>query len=150
MVYVVQSYWACFGLYPSSCMWKTKNPTTFRRLDLFILPHPPEDGDRSSLRNVVVFCLPHTRRWIKSKTSPIALCYIIMLVYSVAACIDRLMIMWPVVTEYCVRFRCLCDSVSSLRIFISVISCSYSPLDPVLKSHIITTSCTSVFVVIIL
>jgi hypothetical protein len=22
MVYVVQSYWACFGLYPSSCMWK--------------------------------------------------------------------------------------------------------------------------------
>jgi hypothetical protein len=35
--------------------------------------HPPEDGDRSSLRNVVVFCLPHTRRWIESKTSPIAL-----------------------------------------------------------------------------
>jgi hypothetical protein len=34
MVYVVQSYWACFGLYPSSCMWKTKNPTRFRRLDL--------------------------------------------------------------------------------------------------------------------
>jgi hypothetical protein len=34
MVYVVQSYWACFGLYPSSCMWKTKNPTTFPRLDL--------------------------------------------------------------------------------------------------------------------
>jgi hypothetical protein len=24
MVYVVQIYWACFGLYPSSCMWKTK------------------------------------------------------------------------------------------------------------------------------
>jgi hypothetical protein len=24
MVYVVQSYWSCFGLYPSSCMWKTK------------------------------------------------------------------------------------------------------------------------------
>jgi hypothetical protein len=21
MVYVLQSYWACFGLYPSSCMW---------------------------------------------------------------------------------------------------------------------------------
>jgi hypothetical protein len=35
MVYVVQSYWACFGHYPSSCsMWKTKNPTMFRRLDL--------------------------------------------------------------------------------------------------------------------
>jgi hypothetical protein len=25
------------------------------------------------LRNVVVFCFPHTRRWIKSKTSPIAM-----------------------------------------------------------------------------
>jgi hypothetical protein len=25
MVYVVQSYWACFGLYPSSCVWKTKD-----------------------------------------------------------------------------------------------------------------------------
>jgi hypothetical protein len=25
MVYVVQSYWACFGLYPSSCMWNTKD-----------------------------------------------------------------------------------------------------------------------------
>jgi hypothetical protein len=25
MVYIVQSYWACFGLYPSSCMWKTKD-----------------------------------------------------------------------------------------------------------------------------
>jgi hypothetical protein len=24
MVYVVPSYWACFGPYPSSCMWKTK------------------------------------------------------------------------------------------------------------------------------
>jgi hypothetical protein len=24
-VYVVQSYWACFGLHPSSCMWKTKD-----------------------------------------------------------------------------------------------------------------------------
>jgi hypothetical protein len=23
MVYVVPSYWACFGLYPLSCMWKT-------------------------------------------------------------------------------------------------------------------------------
>jgi hypothetical protein len=26
MVYVVPSYWACFGLYPSSCMWKTTSP----------------------------------------------------------------------------------------------------------------------------
>jgi hypothetical protein len=73
-----------------------QNTTTFRRLDLspssggwgrinllswarqqslsrFILLHSPEDGDRSGLRNVVVFCLSHTRQWIKSKTSPIAL-----------------------------------------------------------------------------
>jgi hypothetical protein len=28
MVYVVQSYWACFGLYPSSCMWKTNKPNS--------------------------------------------------------------------------------------------------------------------------
>jgi hypothetical protein len=46
---------------------------SLNQLSRFILPHPPEDGDRSSLRNVVVFCLPHTRRWIESKTSPIAL-----------------------------------------------------------------------------
>jgi hypothetical protein len=25
MVYVVQSYWVYFGLYPSSDMWKTKD-----------------------------------------------------------------------------------------------------------------------------
>jgi hypothetical protein len=24
MLHLVQSYWACFGLHPSSCMWKTK------------------------------------------------------------------------------------------------------------------------------
>jgi hypothetical protein len=47
--------------------------STRAQLSRFILPHPPEDGDRSSLRNVVVFCLPHTRRWIESKTIPIAL-----------------------------------------------------------------------------
>jgi hypothetical protein len=23
--HVVQSYWACLGLYPSSCLWKTKD-----------------------------------------------------------------------------------------------------------------------------
>jgi hypothetical protein len=34
MVYVLQSYWACFGLYPSSCMWKTKNITTFSTLKM--------------------------------------------------------------------------------------------------------------------
>jgi hypothetical protein len=33
---------------------------------------------RSSLRNVVVFCLPHTRRWIESKISPIALYMIVI------------------------------------------------------------------------
>jgi hypothetical protein len=103
MVYVVQSYWACVGLYPSSCMWKTKDhnvsetgsvsvlrwmgqdkPTQvgplesaslnhWAQLSRFILPHPPEDGDRSSLRNVVVFCLLYTRRWIESKISSIVL-----------------------------------------------------------------------------
>jgi hypothetical protein len=25
VVYVAQSYWACFGLYSSSCMWKTND-----------------------------------------------------------------------------------------------------------------------------
>jgi hypothetical protein len=43
MVYVVQNYLASFGLCPSST-----------------LPHPPEDGDRSSLRNVVIFCKTST------------------------------------------------------------------------------------------
>jgi hypothetical protein len=50
MVYVVPSYWACFGLYASSCLWKTKNPTTFRRLDLS----------------------PSSWGWKQTKTSPIA------------------------------------------------------------------------------
>jgi hypothetical protein len=36
--------------------------------------HPPEDGDRSSLRNVVVFCKTSTtRRWTESKRSQIVL-----------------------------------------------------------------------------
>jgi hypothetical protein len=34
---------------------------------------PQRFGDRSSLRNVVVFCLLHTRRWIEAKISPIVL-----------------------------------------------------------------------------
>jgi hypothetical protein len=34
---------------------------------------PQRFGDRSSLRNVVVFCLLHTRRWLESKISPIVL-----------------------------------------------------------------------------
>jgi hypothetical protein len=29
------------------------------QLSRFVLPHPPEDGDRSSLRNVVVFFVFH-------------------------------------------------------------------------------------------
>jgi hypothetical protein len=41
--------------------------TTVRRLDL-----SPSSGGWGRI-NVVVFCLPHTRRWIESKTSPIAL-----------------------------------------------------------------------------
>jgi hypothetical protein len=59
-------------------MWKTEDHNVSETgsvsvLMWFVLSHPPEDGDRSSFRNVVVFCLPHTRRWIKSVISPIAL-----------------------------------------------------------------------------
>jgi hypothetical protein len=58
-----------------SDMWPVIETSSFWRAQLsrFILPHQPEDGDRSSLRNVVVFCLLHTRRWIESKISPIVL-----------------------------------------------------------------------------
>jgi hypothetical protein len=93
MVYVAQNYWTYFGLYPSSGMWKTKDhnvsktgsvsvrrwmrqdkPTQLGPLERASLnPNPREDGDRSSLRNVVVFCLLHTRRWIESKISLIVL-----------------------------------------------------------------------------
>jgi hypothetical protein len=55
------------------CMLYRAIGLVLAQLSRFILPHSPEDADRSSLRNVVVFCLPHTRRWIESKTSPIAL-----------------------------------------------------------------------------
>jgi hypothetical protein len=48
-------------------------PTQLGPLERARSPHPPEDGDRSSLRNVVVFCLLHTRRWMESKISPIVL-----------------------------------------------------------------------------
>jgi hypothetical protein len=73
----VQNYLASFGLCPSSGMWKFYKITqrfgdwfclrpqvdpvieisSFWRAQLSVstLPHPPEDGDRSSLRNVVVF-----------------------------------------------------------------------------------------------
>jgi hypothetical protein len=70
---VVQSYWACFGLYPSSCMWKTKNTTTFRRLDLS--PSSLDQWLRLALSNgpnwVGLSCPIHVRT--ESKTSPIAL-----------------------------------------------------------------------------
>jgi hypothetical protein len=59
MVYVVQSYWACFGLYPS----ETGSDSVLRQIQ--------------SPKRCGIFCLPHTRRWIKSKTSPIALYYYI-------------------------------------------------------------------------
>jgi hypothetical protein len=35
--FLVQSYWACFGLYPSSCMWKTKNICTPLYYILYII-----------------------------------------------------------------------------------------------------------------
>jgi hypothetical protein len=53
MVYAVQNYKVYFGLYPSSGIYDKKSQ---RFGDWIILPHPPEDGDRSSLRTVVIFC----------------------------------------------------------------------------------------------
>jgi hypothetical protein len=76
---VVQNYKVYFGLYPSSGIYKTKSPvietSSFQRTQLSrsILPYPPEDEDRSSLRNVVTFCHIYTRRWIKSKINLIVL-----------------------------------------------------------------------------
>jgi hypothetical protein len=32
MVYIVQGYWACFGLYPSSCMWYFLS-STYKTMD---------------------------------------------------------------------------------------------------------------------
>jgi hypothetical protein len=57
MVYVVENSQNCSGLFPSSCIPKN---TTFRKLDLFpssgvFSPPSPEDGNRSSFRNVVFF-----------------------------------------------------------------------------------------------
>jgi hypothetical protein len=74
----VQSYWACVGLYPSFFMWKTKDHNVSETGSVSVLrwmwqDKPTQLGPLESLRNVVVFCLPHTRRWIESKTSPIAL-----------------------------------------------------------------------------
>jgi hypothetical protein len=98
MVYAVQNYKVYFGLYPSSGVYKTKDhnvsetgsasflrwmgpdrPTQLGPLEWArsILPHPPEEGDRSSLRNVVIFCLIYTKRWIKSKINLIVLYSII-------------------------------------------------------------------------
>jgi hypothetical protein len=49
MVYVVQSYWAYFGLYPSSGVWKTKDHnvsetgSVSETLWSFVF-HIPDDG----------------------------------------------------------------------------------------------------------
>jgi hypothetical protein len=48
MVYVVQNY-----LIETSSFWRA-------HLSRSTLPHPPEDGDRSSFRNAVVFCKTST------------------------------------------------------------------------------------------
>jgi hypothetical protein len=49
--------------------------TTFRKLDLFPCLPSPEDGNRSSFRNVVFFIVIHEKsgRWTKSE-NPISLC----------------------------------------------------------------------------
>jgi hypothetical protein len=81
IILFVQNYLASFGLCPSSGMWKFyKRPQRFgdwiylrpqvdeietssfwrAQLSRSTLPHPPEDGDTSSLRNVVVFCKTST------------------------------------------------------------------------------------------
>jgi hypothetical protein len=81
---ILQNYLASFGLCPSSGMWKFyKRPQRFgywiclrwmgqdrptqlgpsERASLkhwSVLPHQPEDGDTSSLRNVVVLCKTST------------------------------------------------------------------------------------------
>jgi hypothetical protein len=62
MVYNTQKYWV-FGLFPSSGILEN---TTFRKLDLFPSSgegggedtYPPEDGNRSSFRNVVFSRIP--------------------------------------------------------------------------------------------
>jgi hypothetical protein len=71
MMYVVQNCWAYFGFYPTSGMWKFyKRPQHFGD---GICLRPQVDGAGFSLRNVVGFCLLHTRLWIESKISPTVL-----------------------------------------------------------------------------
>jgi hypothetical protein len=61
MLNLVLNYLASFGLSPSSGMWKFETRSFWRaQLTRSTLPHPPEDGNRSSLRNVVVFCKTST------------------------------------------------------------------------------------------
>jgi hypothetical protein len=58
MLYVVQSYWASFGLYPSSCMWKTKDHNVTETGSLSVLRWIGQDKpiqlgplERSSLKH---------------------------------------------------------------------------------------------------
>jgi hypothetical protein len=57
MVYVVQSYWACF--WTLSIVLYVEDKKYHNVSEGRVGPHPPEDGDRSSLRNVVVFFVFH-------------------------------------------------------------------------------------------
>jgi hypothetical protein len=72
--------WSAIKPGTPTCMWKTKAHNVSETGSVSVLKWMGQDKptqlgplERGSLRNVVVFCLPHTRRWIESETSPIAL-----------------------------------------------------------------------------
>jgi hypothetical protein len=69
MVYVVQSYWAYFGLYPSSCMWKTKDNNVSEIGSVSVLRWMGQDKptqlgplERASLNHWITECLIHSTR----------------------------------------------------------------------------------------
>jgi hypothetical protein len=62
MVYVVQSYWAYFGLAPSSCMWKTQDHNVSETGSVSVLWWTGQDKptlvgplERASQNQVVVY-----------------------------------------------------------------------------------------------
>jgi hypothetical protein len=63
-------------LFQSSGKWEEKTPTQLGPLERANLNHwKPEDGNRSSFRNVVFSSLENTGRW-KSKKKTVILCVI--------------------------------------------------------------------------
>jgi hypothetical protein len=81
MVYVVQSYWACFGLlsivlYVEDKKYHNVSETgSVSVLRWMGQDKPNQLGplERAGLNHwsrCGIFCLPHTRRWIKSKKKP--------------------------------------------------------------------------------